>query len=75
MLIGLHRVSIQDLDKAEATYKQLGAKLVVGMPFKDIATSDTLLLHEVPSQEDTNGRRALKRLQVRCQRMCACLRA
>ena len=62
----------QDLEKAEGTYKRLGAKLVVGMPFKDIATSDTLLMHTVPPKDDVAGRRALKRLQVRahcCSRL------
>jgi (E)-4-hydroxy-3-methylbut-2-enyl-diphosphate synthase len=33
------------------------------MPFKDIATADTLLLREVPASDDTEGRLALKRLQ------------
>ena len=47
------------------TYRRLGAKMVVGMPFKDIATSDTLYLPSVPPSSDTAGRRALKRLQVR----------
>lgn len=60
----------QDLEKAEGTYKRLGAKLVVGMPFKDIATSDTLLMHSLPPREDTAGRRALKRLQVELHTAC-----
>lgn len=48
-------------------YKKLGAKLVVGMPFKDQACSDTLVLHQVPPASDTQKRRALARLQVgRC---------
>ena len=34
------------------------------MPFKDIATSDTLLMHSLPPKEDAGGRRALKRLQA-----------
>ena len=54
----------QDLEKPEATYRKLGAKLVVGMPFKDQATSDTLLLPDVPAAADTDKRRALARLQV-----------
>lgn len=58
------RVHKQDLETPEVTYKRLGSKLVVGMPFKDIATSDTLLMHTVPPQNDTAGRRALKRLQA-----------
>lgn len=55
---------VQDLETPESTYKRLGSKLVVGMPFKDIATSDTLLMHQVPPKSDTAGRRALKRLQA-----------
>lgn len=46
------------------TYRKLGAKLVVGMPFKDQATSDTLLLPQPPAASDTDKRRALTRLQV-----------
>ena len=45
-------------------YKKLGAKLAVGMPFKDIATSDTIFMREIPPSSDTEGRRALRRLQV-----------
>ena len=55
----------QDLKTPEVTYKRLGAKLVVGMPFKDIATADTLLMRSLPAKDDAAGRRALKRLQVR----------
>ncbi len=46
-------------------YKRLGAKLAVGMPFKDIATSDSIVLTEVPASSDKDARRALRRLQVR----------
>jgi (E)-4-hydroxy-3-methylbut-2-enyl-diphosphate synthase len=45
-------------------YRKLGAKLVVGMPFKDQACSDTLVLPQVPPASDTDKRRALARLQV-----------
>jgi len=45
-------------------YKALGAKLVVGMPFKDIATSDSLFLRSLPEASDKGGQRALRRLQV-----------
>lgn len=31
----------------EELYKQLGAKLAVGMPFKDVATVDSIYLPEV----------------------------
>ena len=45
-------------------YRALGAKLVVGMPFKDIATSDSLLMRALPSPSDATAQRALRRLQV-----------
>lgn len=46
-------------------YQALGAKLVVGMPFKDIATSDSIFLRELPAHDNAKGQRALRRLQVR----------
>ena len=48
----------------EQLYRKLGCKLAVGMPFKDIATSDTLYLPRVPPADDKEARRALIRLQV-----------
>lgn len=45
------------------TYRKLGAKLVVGMPFKDLATADSILVRDIPDAADTEGRRALRRLQ------------
>ena len=62
----MHVCAMQDLEKPEQMYKKLGAKLVVGMPFKDQACSDTLVLPEVPAASDTDKRRALARLQVSC---------
>lgn len=44
-------------------YRRLGAKLVVGMPFKDLATADSVLMYAVPPTSDAAGRRALRRLQ------------
>ena len=61
----------QDLERPEAMYRKLGAKLVVGMPFKDQATSDTLLLPALPPASDAGKRRALARLQARL-RPCCC---
>ena len=58
-------VPTQDLERPEATYRALGAKLIVGMPFKDQATSDSLLLPRVPPAADRSARRALARLQAR----------
>lgn len=56
-------VSLEDLKSPESMYLNLGAKLAVGMPFKDIATSDSIVMKEVPPSSDEEGRRALKRLQ------------
>jgi (E)-4-hydroxy-3-methylbut-2-enyl-diphosphate synthase len=56
-------VTLQDLQTPDYMYKKLGCKLAVGMPFKDIATSDSLLMRQIPPSSDTKGRRALKRLQ------------
>lgn len=57
-------LSLSDLSgNSDVLYNQLGAKLVVGMPFKDIATSDSIYLPEVPSLDDKESRKVLKRLQ------------
>jgi len=58
-------VTLADLDApgAEATYRKLGAKMAVGIPIKDIATSDSVFLRELPPSGDADGRRALRRLQ------------
>ena len=55
---------VQDLKQPEASYRKLGAKMVVGLPFKEIATSDTIYMAELPPASDKEGRRALTRLQV-----------
>ena len=54
---------MQELEHPEAMYRALGTKLVVGMPFKDIATSDSIFLRSLPSSADQAGNRALRRLQ------------
>ena len=59
----LSAVSLSQLAAPEALYRDLGCKLAVGMPFKDIATSDSILLREVPPAADAAARLALKRLQ------------
>mmetsp|Transcript_14411 Transcript_14411/g.54357 ORF Transcript_14411/g.54357 Transcript_14411/m.54357 type:complete len:336 (-) Transcript_14411:1090-2097(-) len=41
----------------------MGCKVALGMPFKDIATSDSLVLKDVPASDNTDARLALKRLQ------------
>ncbi|XP_074285016.1 4-hydroxy-3-methylbut-2-en-1-yl diphosphate synthase (ferredoxin), chloroplastic [Silene latifolia] len=58
----LMSVSLEQLKSPELLYKSLGAKLVVGMPFKDLATVDSIVLRKLPSVDDTDARLALKRL-------------
>ena len=43
-------------------YQDLGCKTAVGMPFKDVATTDTIFLREVPASDDTEARTGLRRL-------------
>lgn len=43
-------------------YKELGFKTAVGMPFKDIATSDSLFIRNLPPADDSNARAALRRM-------------
>ncbi len=57
----LSAVSPADLKAHGALYDALGAKQAVGMPFRDIATSDSLFLRELP--DDKDARTALRRLQ------------
>eukprot|EP00271_Cylindrocystis_brebissonii_P010368 TRINITY_DN26543_c0_g1_i1.p1 TRINITY_DN26543_c0_g1~~TRINITY_DN26543_c0_g1_i1.p1 ORF type:complete len:762 (+),score=157.02 TRINITY_DN26543_c0_g1_i1:234-2519(+) len=59
----LMSVTSQQLQAPEVLYKSLACKLAVGMPFKDLATVDSILLREVPAPEDKQARLALKRLQ------------
>jgi (E)-4-hydroxy-3-methylbut-2-enyl-diphosphate synthase len=58
----LMSVSLDQLKAPELLYRSLAAKLVVGMPFKDLATVDSILLRELPPVEDAQARLALKRL-------------
>ncbi|XP_050203714.1 4-hydroxy-3-methylbut-2-en-1-yl diphosphate synthase (ferredoxin), chloroplastic [Mercurialis annua] len=58
----LMSVSLDQLKVPELLYKSLAAKLVVGMPFKDLATVDSILLRELPPVDDSDARLALKRL-------------
>ncbi|KAA8550404.1 hypothetical protein F0562_002088 [Nyssa sinensis] len=58
----LMSVSLDQLKTPELLYKSLAAKLVVGMPFKDLATVDSILLRELPPVDDKDARLALKRL-------------
>ncbi|PWZ20355.1 hypothetical protein Zm00014a_001110 [Zea mays] len=58
----LMSVSLDQLKAPDLLYRSLAAKLVVGMPFKDLATVDSILLRELPPVEDAEARLALKRL-------------
>ncbi|XP_054815124.1 4-hydroxy-3-methylbut-2-en-1-yl diphosphate synthase (ferredoxin), chloroplastic isoform X2 [Prosopis cineraria] len=58
----LMSVSLDQLKLPELLYKSLAAKLIVGMPFKDLATVDSILLRELPPVDDADARLALKRL-------------
>lgn len=51
------------LDSPDITYNMLGCKMAVGMPFKDIATADSVMMNAVPAADEKGRRRALKRLQ------------
>mmetsp|Transcript_20976 Transcript_20976/g.35816 ORF Transcript_20976/g.35816 Transcript_20976/m.35816 type:complete len:751 (+) Transcript_20976:58-2310(+) len=49
-------------DSAPYLYKELGFKTAVGMPFKDIATSDSIFMRTLPAVDDANARTALRRM-------------
>lgn len=56
-------VTLADLQKPDQLYVSMGAKTVVGLPFKDIACADSVYLTEIPSKDDKEARRTIKRLQ------------
>jgi (E)-4-hydroxy-3-methylbut-2-enyl-diphosphate synthase len=49
-------------DSAPYLYKELGFKTAVGMPFKDIATSDSIFMRTLPGSDDVDARAALRRM-------------
>jgi len=55
-------VTAADLANDQQLYADLGCKTVVGLPFKDISTSDTLLLRVPPALDDTKARQTLATL-------------
>ncbi|CAM9578221.1 unnamed protein product, partial [Pylaiella littoralis] len=57
------QISVEDLQNPQALYQTLGFKTAVGMPFKDIATSDSVYLEQLPATDDKNARTALRRMQ------------
>lgn len=71
----LSAVTLQDLANPDLLYRALGCKLAVGMPFKDLATSDAIFLRDVPPADDFEARRALSRLAVRLLRPLFCPRS
>ena len=52
-----------ELDSVQYLYQELGCKLAVGMPFKDVATVDSILMRTIPSSSEKAKRTALRRLQ------------
>lgn len=49
-------------DSAPYLFKELGFKTAVGMPFKDVATSDSIYMRTLPEADDKAGRTALRRM-------------
>ncbi|KAL7469079.1 hypothetical protein ACHAXS_009323 [Conticribra weissflogii] len=43
-------------------YKELGFKTAVGMPFKDIATADSVFMRTLPAVDDSKSRTSLRRM-------------
>eukprot|EP00277_Geminigera_cryophila_P023702 CAMPEP_0179464298 /NCGR_PEP_ID=MMETSP0799-20121207/46154_1 /TAXON_ID=46947 /ORGANISM="Geminigera cryophila, Strain CCMP2564" /LENGTH=739 /DNA_ID=CAMNT_0021268021 /DNA_START=24 /DNA_END=2243 /DNA_ORIENTATION=+ len=56
-------VTLAQLGNPDKLYYDLGCKTAVGMPFKDLATSDSIFLRTVPAASAAKERLALKRLQ------------
>ena len=59
----LAAVTTQQLASEDGFYRELGAKLAVGMPLRDIATCDSILLSEVPPASEEKALRSIRRLQ------------
>jgi len=49
-------------ENVQYLYQQLGCKTAVGMPFKDIATVDSIFMNKIPPSTDTEARTAIRRL-------------
>ncbi|XP_024359898.1 4-hydroxy-3-methylbut-2-en-1-yl diphosphate synthase (ferredoxin), chloroplastic isoform X1 [Physcomitrium patens] len=58
----LMSVTLDQLKNPEALYRNLATKLIMGMPYKDLATVDTIFLNKLPAAEDRASRLAVKRL-------------
>eukprot|EP01018_Ginkgo_biloba_P008059 Gb_15839 [translate_table: standard] len=60
----LMSVSLDQLKTSELLYKSLATKLIVGMPFKDLATMDTILLRELPPVDDNEEINSTKNFPI-----------
>jgi (E)-4-hydroxy-3-methylbut-2-enyl-diphosphate synthase len=49
-------------ENAQYLYQELGCKVAVGFPFKDIATTDSIYMKTIPPSTDTEARTAIRRL-------------
>ena len=49
-------------ENVQYLYQQLGCKTAVGMPFKDIATVDSIFMPTIPPSSDSEARAAIRRL-------------
>lgn len=49
-------------ENSQYLYQQLGCKTAVGMPFKDIATVDSIFMKTIPPSSNTEARAAIRRL-------------
>ena len=56
-------VTLDQLDSEQALYAALGCATAVGMPFREVATVDSIFLDGVPGAKETDRRRVIKRLQ------------
>jgi len=56
-------VTTAQLASEDPCYAQLGTKLAVGMPLRDIATSDSVFIRDVPPPSEEVARRSIRRLQ------------
>jgi (E)-4-hydroxy-3-methylbut-2-enyl-diphosphate synthase len=49
-------------ENVQYLYQELGCKTAVGMPFKDVATTDSIFMPTIPPSSDTAARTAMRRL-------------
>merc|ERR1712157_570946 len=57
------QIGTEPFDDPDKLYSDLGTKSILGLPFKDIATSDSIILRELPEPTDAAKMIAIKRLQ------------